>query len=175
VHVVTIVTTIAIVENVTQHLDVSRRTSVSEIAIQATMRNSALRRPHPARHQLPVLPLRRRQLRQLTSPARTQELKWKLAVTTAMMTAIAADATRSQGACLQILAWELATVVATQSGVAKRHLLPLQLRQCHLQHRHPLGQRQTQGSRGTAKMLSFMVSEQLAQSTCCVAWACNAS
>jgi hypothetical protein len=167
---------IAIVENVTQHLDVSRRTSVLEIAIQATTRNSALQRPHLPHHRLPlpVLLLPQRRLRRGTSPARTQELKWKLAVTIAMMIAIAADAIRSQGACLQTLVWELATGVATRNGAAKRHLHPLQLRQCHLRHHHPLGQRQTQGSRGTARMSSFTVLEQLARSTCCVAWACSA-
>jgi hypothetical protein len=174
--VVSIVTTIAIVDTVPQHLDARRRTRVLEVAIRATMQNSALQRPPPAhlRLPLPVLLLRQRRLRRGTSPARMQELKWKLAVTTAMMIAIAADATQSQGACLQTLVWELATGVATRNGVAKRHLLPLQLRQCHLRHHHPPGQRQTQGSRGTAKMSSFTVSGQLARSTCCVAWACSA-
>jgi len=98
VYVVTIVTTIAIVDTVTRHQDASQRTSVSEVAIQATMLNFALRRQRPLPHQLQLQAHRPRPLQQGTSPARTQELKLKLVVTTAMMTAIAAVATQSPAA-----------------------------------------------------------------------------
>lgn len=89
---VTIATTIAIAGIVIQHQGVSQRTRVWEIAMAATMQSGAL--PRPAHLQLPLLARRPRQLLQGTSLAQMQEFQWKLVVTIAMMTAIAAAATQ---------------------------------------------------------------------------------
>lgn len=102
------------------------------------------------------------------------ELQSKPVVIVVMTIAIAADVTQNQAAWMRVIVWELAMEVAMPNGVAKRPLRRLQLRQFRLQHHHPPGRLQAQGSKGMAKMWFFMVSEQLVQSTCFVGWACNA-